>query len=342
MSEPLVTIVIPAFNAEAVIRESVSSALGQSYHNIEIIVVDNGSTDRTCAAVRALSQEDGRVRFVESGPTGVSHARNVGIDVAQGKYIVFCDADDLMETNAVAILLKHAACADIVAGGMSFDSVNAGRKIVSSSLKQVAESVNARGKSLRDVFEYLWENNYLQSCWSKIYSIEFIKNNDIRFNENLSSYEDLVFILDCLSSGAVFVAIPELCYHYLRAPIGTSWSKYRLDKTEQMQYVAKCVGSFYEKILLDSGASDCMKHIIELLVVAVNNAQRTPGGLKLVKRAIADVFNRKVFAEAIIHATSYPNRYSQLLVHFGANRHYLVVALLAKFRNMIRDKYVAR
>ena len=342
MSEDLVTIVIPVFNAESVIRESISSALKQSYHNIEVVVVDNGSTDQTCAAVHALSREDERIRFVESGPTGVSHARNVGIDTAQGKYIAFCDADDLMEADAIATLLKHAAYADVVAGGMSFDSVNVNRKIVSSSLKQVGEPVNIRGKCLQDVFEYLWKSNYLQSCWSKLYSLEFIRNNDIRFDEKLSSYEDLVFVLDCLSSGAVFVAIPELCYHYLCAPVGTNWSKYRLDKTEQMQYVAKCVGSFYEKTLCNFESSDCAEHIIQLLVVAINNAQRTPGGWHSAKMAIADVFNRKIFAEAIIHATNYPNRYSQLLVHFGANRHYLVVALLAKLRNMIRGKYVAR
>lgn len=342
MSEPLVTIIIPAFNAELVIRESISSVLRQSYHNIEVVVVDNGSTDQTCASVHALSQEDGRIRLVESGPTGVSHARNVGIDAAQGKYIAFCDADDFMEAEAIAILLKHAAYADIVAGGMSFDSVNANREIVSSSLKQVAEPVHAQGKNLCDIFEYLWKDNYLQSCWSKLYSLEFIKNNNIRFDEKLSSYEDLIFVLDCLSSGAIFAAIPELCYHYLCAPTGTNWSKYRLDKTEQMQYVAKRIGLFYEKILCNPEVSDCTEHIIQLLVVAINNAQKTPGGWKFAKRAIADVFNRKVFAEAAINATNYPNRYSKLLVHFGANRHYLVVALLAKLRNMIRGKYVAR
>ncbi len=340
--EPLVSVIIPVLDAERVIGDSVASALGQTYRNIEVIVVDNGSTDGTCAAVSLLAQQDARVRLLDSGPTGVSHARNIGLENANGRYVTFCDADDLMESSAVADLLAFVESTDMVAGGIAFDSIDENRNVLSTSIRRVDDPVSAQGEGLRGVFEYLWERNCLQSCCSKLYSLEFIKNSNVCFDEALSSYEDLVFNLDLLSHGARFTAVPELCYRYLCVPTGTNWSKYRKDKTCQMEFVAERVSKFYKETLRDPETAACMQHIIQFLVIAVNNAQMTPGGWESIKRAIADVFVRGVFLAAAAQASRYPNVYSRLLVRLGVNRHYRAVALLSMIRNAIRDRYVAR
>ena len=137
ISEALVSIIIPALDAASVIRNSVESVLRQTYSIIEVIVVDNGSSDGTCEAVQELTQLDGRVRLVESGRTGVSSARNMGIEKARGEFITFCDADDEMTRDAISSLLKRTNVADIVAGGMSFDVVDDKGSIVSSLARQL-------------------------------------------------------------------------------------------------------------------------------------------------------------------------------------------------------------
>lgn len=340
--EAFVSVVIPALDAGAVIRNSVASVLGQSHTNLEIVVVDNGSSDETCDIVRELSRVDSRVRLVDSGRTGVSHARNVGIDEARGEYIAFCDADDLMEARAVESLLAYAKHADVVSGAVSFEAIDEEGRVLSSSVKGVDEPVRAQGEGLRSVFEDLWERNCLQGCWAKLYSLDFINESGVRFDERLSSYEDLSFVLDCLSHGASFSAIPDVCYRYFRSTSETNSTRYKVDMTDQMERVSGRVVSFYEEVLGKSGDVSCVEHVIQLLVVAINNAQMTPGGLKTVEESISDIFKRKVFSHAASRATSYPNRYSRLLVYLGVHRHYRAVALIAAARNAIRGKYVAK
>lgn len=342
-SRPLVSVVIPVLNAESCIRDSIGSALGQTYRNIEVIVVDNGSTDGTCEIVRGLSAADERIRLIYSGRTGVSHARNVGIDEACGSYVTFCDADDRMEKGMIASLVSNMRSAHVVAGGMLFDSIDVShRRVLASVPRQVRSEISGSGLELFDMFEELWDRNYLQSCWSKLYSLDFLRSNCIRFDERLSSYEDLSFVLECLAHGAKFLAIPEICYRYLRSSNVTNSSRYKHDMTDQMQNVAEKVTSFYEKTFRHPWSSACAGHVVQLLVVSINNAAKTPSGLAAARQSVADAFARRVFSTAVLRARRFPNAYSYLVAHLGVRRCYGIVTVLARLRNLIRGWHIAR
>ena len=340
--EAFVSIIIPALDAGAVIRNSVASVLGQSHANLEIVVVDNGSSDDTCDIVRELSCVDSRVRLVESGRTGVSRARNVGIEAARGDYLAFCDADDEMEQDALSSLLGNNSAADIVAGGMSFDVINGKREIVSSWARQVAIPLSARGSELGEFFENLWDNNYLQSCCSKLYSVDFLRKRCVRFDEGLSSYEDLSFVLDCLARGASFAAVPDICYRYLRSASGSNSTRCKPDMTDQMEQVSKQVVSFYEEVLGRYDDDSCTEHVVQLLVVAINNAQSISKDRRTQRLAVADALSRDVFKKAVSNAVIYPNRYSKLACWLGSRGCFGLVVLLARIRNLVRSKRAAR
>ena len=342
ISEALVSIIIPALDAASVIRNSVESVLRQTYSNIEVIVVDNGSSDGTCEAVQELTQLDGRVRLVESGRAVVSSARNMGIEKARGEFIAFCDADDEMAQDAISSLLKRTNVADIVAGGMSFDVVDDKGSIVSSLARQLTVPFGVQGEGLGQYFEDLWAKNYLQSCWSKLYSVQFLRKSGVRFDERLSSYEDLSFVLDCLSHGASITAIPDICYRYFRSTSESNSTRYKSNMTDQMQLVSENVASFYEKVLKKPKDASYFMHVAQLLVVSVNNAQAAPDDGRTIRTAIADVFSRRVFTETVSSATSYPNGYSRLVCLLGSRRCYGLVAVLARFRNWVRGKRAAR
>ena len=98
---PLVSIIIPAYNAEKWIRESIQSALAQSWRNTEIIVVDDGSTDGTRAA--AEESANAKVRILHQPNGGAARARNAGLAAARGKYIQFLDADDLLSVDKIEL-----------------------------------------------------------------------------------------------------------------------------------------------------------------------------------------------------------------------------------------------
>jgi len=105
MSEPLVSVVIPAHNAERFVDEAIESVLGQSYQRLEVIVVDDGSTDATAARVRAHRD---RVCLVHQGNGGVGSARNHGLALATGDYIAFLDADDVWEPEKLEVQIEIA------------------------------------------------------------------------------------------------------------------------------------------------------------------------------------------------------------------------------------------
>lgn len=91
---PLISVIIPAYNAEAYIAKTLNSVLSQTYHNIEVIVIDDGSSDRTLESIQQFAQKDERVTIVQQTNQGVAAARNKGIQTAQGQFIAFLDADD--------------------------------------------------------------------------------------------------------------------------------------------------------------------------------------------------------------------------------------------------------
>lgn len=339
--DPLISVIIPAFNAALTIRRAIESISRQSYQHVEIIVVDNGSSDSTSDVVDEMLREDKRIHLIKSGQTGVSNARNIGIEASNGDYIVFCDADDKMEEGALSHLLEHRGDAEIIAGGVSFDAIDAEGNVASSSPRRITTSVQARGRELNEHFEVLWARNYLQSCCAKLYSASFIRKTGVRFDERLSSYEDLTFVLDCLSNGARFIAIPDICYRYLRTVSETNSTRYKPDMTDQMQRVSERVVMFYEEVLGRCCDSSCAQHVVRMLTISVNNALKARGGSAVAKKAISDIFSRPVFRDVALSASTFPNRYSCLLVRLGKGRHYGAIALLAKFRNWIRSMRVA-
>ena len=104
---PLVSFIIPTYNTEKYIKATVYSILNQSYEDIEIIAVNDGSTDKSLKILNDIECNDNRLKIINTKNQGVSSARNTGIDNANGEWIYFIDSDDLLLPNALSVLLKH-------------------------------------------------------------------------------------------------------------------------------------------------------------------------------------------------------------------------------------------
>src|ERR1044071_7783966 len=106
MQQPLVSVIMPAYNAERYIAASVRSVLAQTYQNWELIIVDDGSTDGTAAVAKSFAEADGRVRYVYQPNGRLGNARNTGIRHARGPLIAFLDSDDLWMERKLELQLK--------------------------------------------------------------------------------------------------------------------------------------------------------------------------------------------------------------------------------------------
>lgn len=219
-SRVLVSIVIPMFNNEKYIAESIQSILGQSYSNIELIVVNDGSTDSSAVIVNGMSARDRRIQLINSLNRGVASARNVGVRAAKGKYLAFVDADDWVAKNFVEDALKAAtdASADVVLGGTRKEYLHGSKDFCIDSKKNlIFEDIKISEYrkyliSNSDRSSSYWGNCFVSGPVCKLYNKKILEG--ISFDESMTHGEDFFYNLDVSENISKIVITPEIWYHY--------------------------------------------------------------------------------------------------------------------------------
>ena len=200
-SNELVSIIMPVYNCEAYLEEALSSAVTQSYANIEIIIVDDGSEDRSLAICQEFAAKDQRIRIMEQRNGGAANARNTGLLRATGEYILFLDSDDILSEQAVETLLTYARDteADIVVCG---DTVN--REILANGMKLNRLEVKLSGR------EFLLTQNFHQVLWAKLYRRDVWINRQIPL---IPVHEDVAILYKLFYEATTVVCCEELLYY---------------------------------------------------------------------------------------------------------------------------------
>jgi glycosyltransferase involved in cell wall biosynthesis len=192
MDNPFFTVILPCFNAESFIDEAISSVRSQSFGNLEMIIVDDGSTDTSWDIISKAARLDGRIQHIQIERSGVSEARNRGLSVAKGSFITFIDADDVMEKNALAsyysIVSKQEV--DLVIGSaFQFSS-----SIMNRSYRRKLVGPNFyRGKELSLISKNFLRGDFDHANWNKLYRLEKINSSESRFDSRLLTGQDLMF-----------------------------------------------------------------------------------------------------------------------------------------------------
>lgn len=190
MTEKKVTVIVPVYNGEAFLRRCMDSILCQTYGNLEVIVVDDGSTDRSGAICDGYAEKDSRVRVLHQENSGVSSARNLGLQAATGEYIVFVDADDRVSETYVSNLM--ASEADYVAAGC-FAQDGAG-----NWTRWRNDPMETRVAQVRKCPELL-EKIPVGTVWGRRYKRRIIRENKLQFAPRIHRGEDTLFNLEYLS-----------------------------------------------------------------------------------------------------------------------------------------------
>ena len=211
----LVSVIIPAFNCEKSIKLTVHSIVSSGLTDYEIVIVNDGSTDNTAAICNSLCAKYSFIKYSEQENSGVSAARNRGINIATGEYIMFFDADDTAEENifleCVDIIRNQKP--DILVYGMSFDYYKNGKCYRRDKL--VPEQTGKLNKTkIKAEFESLYSTNSLSSACNKIYRRDLISDNNILFNTKYFLMEDFLFSLECLKVCENIYCLPKALYCY--------------------------------------------------------------------------------------------------------------------------------
>lgn len=202
-----ISVIIPIYNAEAFLERCLYSVVNNTYKNIEIICINDGSTDNSSVLLEKLSQSDSRIVVINRQNKGVSSARNLGLEKSTGDFIAFVDADDWVHPNYFEVLYKAINEKDIDVSICSYKKTNTFEEF----LNYDREDISFFEWGIEDIFNHHFSKSYV---WGRLYRKSFIINN--RFNEEISYSEDAIFNAEVFCSRtnakARFVDLP--LYYY--------------------------------------------------------------------------------------------------------------------------------
>lgn len=214
MNQKKITVIVPVYNGESYINRCVDILLNQDYQNFEIIVVNDGSIDKTQEVLEKKYKGSSKVRVITTNNQGVSAARNIGIDAATGEYLLFVDSDDQLASNALQRLNEQLINCDselLIFGFSVFGDSR--RKNDTYVLKKFENAFRNDNKELiRSLLST--NNNILGYSWRAMYSTYFLKVNNIRFEKQLKISEDYLFLLRSMICSKNTMIISQELYEY--------------------------------------------------------------------------------------------------------------------------------
>ncbi len=258
MDEPLISIIVPIYNVEKYLNRCIESIVNQTYKNLEIILVDDGSPDNCPQICDEWKKKNNRIKVIHKKNGGLSDARNAGLDIAQGEYIAFVDSDDWILPNMYQKLMKvmKDTNSDIVQCNYERVLDDDCREIMNNNNPKVI-SFDAHD-ALKNLIE---ENNLNQMVWNKLFKKELFEN--LLFEVGMLNEDDFItYQLFSKANKISYVDSKEYCYLIRNTSImGESYSIKRLDGLEARyrQY------NFYKKNYIDL-AVICKKSLIFYLV----------------------------------------------------------------------------
>lgn len=210
------SIIIPVYNIEKYIQIAIESILNQKYQDFELIIIDDGSTDKSGEICKQY-KNDKRVKLIQKKNQGVSSARNLGLEKATGEYIIFVDGDDYLEPNTLQIIANNIENNDMIIFGYNEKF----KKKIYQKNMTINETVVDNIKSIENVVN----NKYGGYIFNKVFKKSIIKKYNIKFNLKIHMCEDLLFVIEFLQYAKNIKVIHDILYNYRMRKSSAVWQK---------------------------------------------------------------------------------------------------------------------
>lgn len=232
MNEPLVSIIVPVYNVEAYLSPCLESIQRQSWRNLEVLMVDDGSTDGSSGVCADMAAADPRFRLLRQENAGVSAARNAALALAGGKYLQFVDGDDRIHPQATETLVHAAEAmgADLVLS--HFYRVDGERQAVRGHIK--GERLLTRQEFAREMVKAP-ANYYYGVLWNKLYRRSIVEEGRLRCDPEVSWCEDFLFNLEYIRRTRLIAATAQPVYCYVKRPGSLVATQATLARTVEMK-----------------------------------------------------------------------------------------------------------
>ena len=244
MQEVLISVIVPLYNVEMYFSTCIDSILDQSYRNLEVIIINDGSTDFSLKIAQTYAEKDDRVKVYSFENEGLSEARNRGLSVATGEYITFVDADDMLYPEAIEILLKALIkeSADISEGKTIRGKVHGNIEKPSTNIKTIVY------KPQEAISDVLYQHRLLPSACGKLYKKDLFEG--LHFQKG-TIYEDLNIFYKVFERchKIVWIDYPVYFYRDTEGSIINSWKPQRLDVLKVTEEIENYLQEKYPDLL---------------------------------------------------------------------------------------------
>jgi len=245
MAKQKISIIVPVYNAEKYLERCIKSLINQTYPNLEIILINDGSIDDSAKICDNYAKIDNRIIVIHKENEGVSKARNLGMKKATGDYITFIDSDDFIEINTYNEIFDELK--------KDFDIIVFGYKVIKSR-KNCDKIVPIKREYFDENKEFLidaYSNNYFSCVWNKLYSKKLCKS--VQFDEKLKFGEDFKFNLEITQQSQSIYSIDKTFHHYIVYENPNS-----LSKSEKLEKIIDIYNQQYELLLNYLGKQTCV------------------------------------------------------------------------------------
>ncbi len=271
---PLVSIIVPVYNAEKTLERCINSILNQEYRDFELILLDDGSTDTSGMICDACAERDDRIRVLHKENTGVSDTRNRGIAMAKGAYLQFADADDWITPEATRFFVQAAAdngCDLVIA---DFYRVIGERVSQKGSIEEegILQRADFAVKMMQKPADF-----YYGVLWNKLYKRSIIKKHRLRMDNAVSWCEDFMFNLEYVRHARTIYAMKVPVYYYVKTKGSLVSQGLNMKKTIQMKRtVFACYNDFYKDVFDDTDYEKRKGQVYRFLFDAASDGSVSP------------------------------------------------------------------
>ncbi|MFL2128266.1 glycosyltransferase [Ruoffia sp. FAM 26255] len=335
-----ISIIMPAYNSEQFIEESIDSVLKQTLKELELIIINDGSTDSTLDIISKKARTDKRIRFITIENSGSAVARNYGLELATGEFIGFVDSDDLIKKDMFEILYKVASDKKSEIVSCSFEHITSNGDKIPEETK-FSEGYYDKEKFVNDFYPTIIGNSELNNyfpnnLWTKIYSKDLLKKNSIKFNPKLKFAQDVVFSTNALLKCNSFYYIPNEKLYIYRYNNKSKTNSYIENCWKQSKVINTCFIQMTEGLDYDFSVQ-LDYQIIKSVISAIRNEGRNVTRDNYHNRLnnINEIINDKKTLDSLYKISpKYFSISKKIVFHFIKQKKKSLLLLLSAFYNV--------
>lgn len=256
--KPLVSVIVPVYNVEKYLPACLDSICSQTLHELEIIVVNDGSTDQSGRIADEYAAKDSRIKVIHQRNGHLSAARNAGLSVVTGEYVSFIDSDDWIDKEMLESMYRVAESdsLDLVITGVHVEYPRENR----SYDHRVDACITANTKKeIKALYFKLRELCLFNYAWNKLYRASFLQNNNFHFIVE-PPFEDESFNMEVFMKVSSITVLPDTPYHYMRYDNGSIVASYKADLLEAYEEKCKIYCCFFSWLQMSSEWIDSFMH----------------------------------------------------------------------------------